>query len=459
MFKEEELKRVEEFFKFMAAAIKNHDLYPKDNPMIMRPALKAYDLISQLLLSIEEIPIALLGKEIIVAGKPIPKLSSFLREIAEEWRKKKVEMLIFYKGLKKEEFKDFIEIFHRSLKSPSGGEERQELSKKGIQHIKTKELKVEDQKPDEEEDDKEGMVEAKMAYKKGIEVLKMVLSDPLAMQREQLEASQHVVGSFVDLVLKDRALVSTLLSLKKYDAYTFTHSMNLCILILVQGESLGLDDDELRNYGLAAFFHDIGKTNIPESIINKAGKLTEEEFDIIKQHPVYGAKILMKMADHIGYLPAIVAFEHHRKYNFTGYPNVEEDKDLHLSSMLTTIADVYDALRSIRPYRGEMPPDKVFKVMEEGEGKDFHPGLLYNFLSVMGSFPRGTFVKLNTGETALVMEINPDNPWRPKVKKIFDAHGTKILEPVILDLSEHEEISVSSSLNLEEKGLDPSKFL
>ena len=177
-------------------------------------------------------------------------------------------------------------------------------------------------------------------------------------------------------------LIDRLIRLQAHDDYTVTHSLNVCILVVAQATRIGLPENKIREAGLAALLHDVGKEATPSTILTKPGQLDMEEFDQVKRHPADGAKLLRKV-DCGTELPMIVAFEHHIKYDRTGYPKVRSREPLHIASYMTQIADVYDALRSFRPYQPSIELERTLSIMKEGRGTEFEPRLFDNFVEIL----------------------------------------------------------------------------
>ena len=190
-----------------------------------------------------------------------------------------------------------------------------------------------------------------------------------------------------------------LTALKRYDNYTFTHMVNVSVLAMAQARSLNLEGPLLREFGFAALMHDIGKVHTPLEVLNKPDKLTKEEFDLMKQHVVDGAHILRRTPEMPALAP-VVAFEHHLRQDLCGYPENIGHRDLNLCTQIVSIADVYDALRSNRVYRDGLPSDRIRAIMTQKDSPAFNGRLLRRFINLMGLFPVGTLVRLNTEEVA-----------------------------------------------------------
>jgi putative nucleotidyltransferase with HDIG domain len=179
------------------------------------------------------------------------------------------------------------------------------------------------------------------------------------------------------------------MELQAHDDYTVTHSLNVCILVVAQATYLGLSESPLREVGLAALLHDIGKETIPSQILNKPSQLEKGEFEKVRAHPLTGAKLLRKI-DCGTEIPMIVAFEHHVKYDRSGYPKIRSSGPLHIASHMTQIADVYDALRSFRPYMPSIELSKTLSIMKEGRGTEFEPRQFDNFLKAISPPQEGS---------------------------------------------------------------------
>src|SRR5581483_2688430 len=209
----------------------------------------------------------------------------------------------------------------------------------------------------------------------------------------------------------NRTALLALTTLKNYDNYTFTHMVNVSILTMGQARGLGIDGALLREFGLAALMHDIGKVRTPLEVLNKPDKLTDSEFEVMRRHVVDGAEILRETPDMPALAP-VVAFEHHLRLDGTGYPYGVKRGSLNVGTMLCSIADVYDAMRSQRRYQQAFPSDRILEVLKRSDGKQFDQHLVRRFVQLLGIYPVGNLVKLNTGEIAVVLKVNAADPHR-----------------------------------------------
>jgi putative nucleotidyltransferase with HDIG domain len=214
--------------------------------------------------------------------------------------------------------------------------------------------------------------------------------------------------------------------------------VNVSILTMGQARGLGIDGPLLREFGLAALMHDIGKVRTPLDILNKPDKLTDDEFVIMKRHVVDGAEIL-RMTPDVPALAPVVAFEHHLRVDGSGYPNGVARSALNIGTMLCSIADVYDAMRSQRHYQKAFPTDRILAVLKRNDGTQFDQHLVRRFVQLIGIYPSGNLVRLNSGEIAVVMNTYAPDPYRPHVRVLIDREGQRIELPYELNLWETSE--------------------
>jgi putative nucleotidyltransferase with HDIG domain len=276
-------------------------------------------------------------------------------------------------------------------------------------------------------------------------------------------AARRAVDGLAELVTTDRPSLLALTSARKCDEYTFTHMVNVAALTMVQARALGLEGALVGDFGVAGLLHDIGKVKVPGEILDKPDALTREEFAIMKRHVVDGAHVLRRTPG-ITALAPIVAFEHHLKQDLSGYPENAGRRELNLCTMLVTIADVYDALRSNRVYREGLPTDRIRAIMTQRGTGAFNQTLLQQFVAVMGTYPVGTLVRLDSGELAVVTAVDDRDPLQPDVKVIADRHGSLLPAPLHRQTSERDaqggfRYSVMEAVDPAGAGIDPLGYL
>nr|MBP6252372.1 HD-GYP domain-containing protein [Rubrivivax sp.] len=228
------------------------------------------------------------------------------------------------------------------------------------------------------------------------------------------------------------ALVS-LARLKTKDDYSYMHSMAVCALMVSLARTLGRSEDECREAGLAGLLHDLGKALMPLELLNKPGKLTGEEFAIVKTHPQRGHDLLV---DGRGAPEAAleVCLHHHERLDGRGYPHGLPGEQLGLLARMGAVCDVYDAITSNRPYKAGWDPAESIAMMASWRGQ-FDPDLFQAFVRSLGIYPTGSLVRLSSGKLAVVFEQNPATLVSPTVKVFFSTQSNMGLPPVLLDLS------------------------
>jgi putative nucleotidyltransferase with HDIG domain len=257
--------------------------------------------------------------------------------------------------------------------------------------------------------------------------------------------AKTMIEGLAQAVAQNRTALLALTTLKNYDNYTFTHMVNVSILTMGQARGLGIDGPLLREFGLAALMHDIGKVRTPIEILSKADKLTDTEFEIMKRHTVEGAEMLRKTPD-IPTLAPVVAFEHHLRLDGTGYPHNVSRSSLNVGTMLCSIADVYDAMRSQRLYQQSFPTDRILAVLKRNDGQQFDQHLVRRFVQLVGIYPVGNLVRLNTGEVAVVVKVYAPDPHRPRVRIVIGPDGTRLPLTYDADLWETTDPERPSSI-------------
>jgi putative nucleotidyltransferase with HDIG domain len=206
--------------------------------------------------------------------------------------------------------------------------------------------------------------------------------------RLPLAEAEAVVRSLSMAMHGDQEMILPLLQLKEFDEYTTTHSLNVSVLTMALAEHIGLGPQDVRTFGIAGLLHDLGKVNVPLDILNKPGKLTDEERQVMQQHPVAGAKLIIESGRRLD-LAAAVAHEHHIMINGQGYPHHHYRRDCHKASKLVHVCDVFDALRTRRPYRDAWESSRVLGYIEERAGTEFEPEAAAAFVAMMRKAEKG----------------------------------------------------------------------
>lgn len=280
--------------------------------------------------------------------------------------------------------------------------------------------------------------------------------------------AKRAIQNIIDLMMQDESTLLGLTTLRCHDQYTHNHSVNVSLLSLALANRAGYPKVELADLGLAALFHDMGKSSIPLEVLNKPGEFTEDEWTMMRNHPTEGVLSLTQLRG-ITNLPARMAaasFEHHMNLDYSGYPKLKTPWKLSLTGRILMIADCYDAMTSSRVYRREpMSPSKVLNMMFSKSGKSFDATLLKLFVNCVGIVPIGSLVVLDTEELAVVLKpaMNKSDAERPLVKVITDRQGAPIENGEELDLTEKDDVgayrrSIIRLVDTTEYNFDTSRY-
>ncbi|MDH5745036.1 MAG: HD domain-containing protein, partial [Candidatus Aminicenantes bacterium] len=324
------------------------------------------------------------------------------------------------------------------------------LALHGIRNIKTGKLKDDSLFQIGGTDDWEAL---KKLYETSIDtyvssierVLNLEVIDYIDLRFNLLNVMENFIGRHQEIM--------SLLQIKSKDLLTFVHLLNVSILAMHLSSKLGFSKDEVLDVGVAALFHDVGKIYISSQILRKDSKLTDQEYLKIKDHAILGARILNEYTDTMGVLPAIVAFEHHLRYDVKGYPKVAYLKQPFIASFIVSICDVYDALAQKRTYKKDSPPNEIYEIMIKERKKLFHPQILDRFFKVTGVWPVGSIVSLSDKSIAVVREINEQDIFRPKVEVVAPEKKRRFLD------LEKEKIKIVEPLNPYGEGKDYLDFV
>ena len=311
--------------------------------------------------------------------------------------------------------------------------------------------------------ERDALAEAKGTYAQSVKVAKDALTGMRLGKAVSARKVKRAVQGIVDQVLDNESSMVTMTTLRGFDEYTFTHSVNVCIFSVVIGQRLGFTKLQLYELGLGALLHDIGKMRVDTEVINKAGGLTEDEWTQLKDHPTEGLLLLFQMhgfAD-VPYRQMLMAYEHHMKIDLSGYPQNERTRELGLFSRIVAVADGFDAGTSVRSYQYEpWPPDEVLKEMRDNPRRGFDQLIVKALITSTGVYPVGTLVILDTHELAVVSKTHTDiqHLHEPMVKVISDGKGGPLEAPVTLDLAESERTIVRTT-DAQKYGIRVSDYL
>ena len=251
------------------------------------------------------------------------------------------------------------------------------------------------------------------------------------------------------------ALIS-LARLKNKDDYTYLHSVAVCALMIGLGRTLGLAGEVLKSAGMAGLLHDVGKMMIPDEVLNKPGRLTDEEFVVIKSHPVKGWDIL-KASQGVDEIALDVCLHHHERVDGTGYPDKLPGSDLTLFARMGAVCDVYDAITSDRSYKNAWAPGEAIRKMAEWKDGHFDDTIFQAFVKTVGIYPTGSLIKLRSGRLGVVTDQSEKSLLVPKVKVFFSTKSNAHIQPEIVNLALAQD-SIVGSEDPEKWGFDMQKI-
>jgi putative nucleotidyltransferase with HDIG domain len=420
------LQLADELLRRFAASVRSTQLYSPGHPIIGRN-LESLSAAFQMLHGLQPtVTIGLVGDEVIVDDTPLAKaeaLGAFVRRLQQAG----VERMTIDRGVTVDDITEFLAAI--TTIDVRGGDIADSFPE--IPHIRVGRVAVEQRVESSLTD----MATIKRLYSDAVSVAGDVWESAQTEGRPDATAARSMIDGLAQAVAQNRTALLALTTLKNYDNYTFTHMVNVSILTMGQARGLGIDGPLLREFGLAALMHDIGKVRTPLDILNKPDKLNEHEFVIMKRHVVDGAEIL-RMTPDVPALAPVVAFEHHLRVDGSGYPSGVTRSSLNIGTMLCSIADVYDAMRSQRHYQQAFPTDRILAVLKRNDGTQFDRHLVRRFVQLIGIYPSGNLVRLNTGEVAVVRKVYAPDPYRPQVRVLIDRAGEPIDLPYELNLWE-----------------------
>lgn len=293
--------------------------------------------------------------------------------------------------------------------------------------------------------------------------VKNVFNDARMGKAIELTEVKDQVNNIVESIFRNRDALLCLASLKDYDNYTFIHSVNVSILAVSFGRHLNLSKSQLMNIGLGGLLHDIGKTQIPESILNKPGKYTDEEYNIMKRHVSLGIELLNKH-DNIPHDAMLFTAQHHERYNGTGYPQRLYGEKISMIGQIGSISDVYDAITYDRVYHKATSCHGTVKRLYEWSDTLFDRDLIEKFIQCIGIYPFGSFVELNTGHCGIVVSVNHETRLKPSILLLFDKNK-KPQSPALVDLASEVDdkgnclYSIVKELNPAEWNVDIHNYI
>lgn len=400
---------IEKTIKDFAVCLQRTKVYGIDHYLVRASVDSLYKEVKEILDKHNDFTLGIIDGELAFGREVFIELSKKLHNFINYLLAKNIERITFSSAIKFKELYFFIE----KLADPDVNDLNDVLKLEGIDNIAVGVIK-----------DSKKTVSGFLLEKAYInEVwMKDVINNIISGIRLEGDDIKFLFFSLLDLDRDRRRKFLKLAFWRRQEDITINHSLNVAILAMYYSLHLGFSRKDILSIGLGGFFHDLGKIVISKKIICSRTFLSEDDFNRVQMHPVIGAKLLLDYTDTFGIIPVLVAYEHHRRFDGGGYPRMRFNLIPSVSSMIVSICDVYDALRSRRSYKREYSPDYIYFIMQKEKGRGFSPQLLDEFFRFIGVWPVGTIVKLSNEEVGVVVEENGDDIYHPKVE-LFSSRG------------------------------------
>jgi putative nucleotidyltransferase with HDIG domain len=437
---------VKQVVQVLAAAIKGLRLYAVDHPATKKQVETLQNGLFGMLQHKKMIKLGILEGTLFVEDHLFMQDFPAATELADLLESRELTGFEFIAGLSAHEIQTLLHLIH------SDGDKGQDFSaalvSQGVKKIRAVAA---------EEDDDDDEKKPRKVYHKALKVVDQIFTDVRMGEIPSSEDAIKVVKDMAELTMTEPHAMLALSMLKDYDNYTFTHSVNVSVLALAVGRACRLSEAQLKTLGLGGLLHDLGKLRVDVNIITKPGRLTDAEFEAIKEHPGFGAEIIKEMEDVTPEVMQIV-HGHHLRYDRTGYPQDAAGETVSPLVEMAAIADAYDAMTTLRSYQRPFTPRKAIARMKDISGSSLHPEYVLNFIESLGPYPVGSLVRLDNNEIGLVTKVDPQNTSLVDIKIIFNPAGTMLDEPFMLQLRPNQSRKIVAEVDPQTKGLDVSDF-
>jgi HD-GYP domain-containing protein (c-di-GMP phosphodiesterase class II) len=428
------------------AALRAIRLYPLENAAVIKSGEELTSVTAELLGREQELEIRVSGEFVFIntirLRLDLDNYASF-SHLLSVFRSSGVGSLHLHKAPTAREWSRFLSLLLVPSTDPPETRFRALADKLAQQQLGVFEIGEPMEQADDESRKKSKEV-AKKTYAQTVSVTRELMTSVRMGRSPNVKKIKRVVQGIVDQILNEEASLIGLTTIRDYDEYTFTHSVNVCIFSVALGKRLGFGKVQLFDLGMAALFHDIGKSRVPAEIITKPGGLTDDEWRLIAAHPWLGALALFQLrgSQELPYRSMVVAHEHHMKLDLSGYPRPIRPRTLSMFSKIVAVADSFDAATSRRSYQTTpLNPAEVMAEMRDNPRRGMDPVLVKAFINLTGIYPVGTLVVLDTFELGIVHAGNPipEMLSRPMVRVISDAQGNLLHPGTVVDLAEQSE--------------------
>jgi putative nucleotidyltransferase with HDIG domain len=425
-------------------------LYPPGHPSVSRPLTELASLVTLFLTNQSSLRFGIINQTLFCEGVLFVNPGAVESEMAGLLAERGIEGVLFSPGITALEIGTFLALLGKRAIDTSTMEK--ELATRQIKSIALTRVQEKVQEIKEERS------EVGLTYGNAMDAVRTAFQD---IEKGRIPSSRNVIAvvdRMADLTIHDPSTLLGLTLIKDYDNYTFNHSVNVGILAMALGTATGMERETLREIGIAGLLHDIGKITIRKSVLNKPGKLSSIEYEEIKKHAENGAKIVGKMK---GINPSVAeaVLGHHIMHNRQGYPDWAREHRFTILPEILAVADCYDAITTLRVYQPPIPPKSAIDQLRKLSGTYLDGSLVEAFATLMGKYPVGTLVRLDTNELAVVTRVEKQNEYLT-LKVIVAANGTMLEEPRLATLgNEPNTPNIISAVDPMVKEIDVARYL
>lgn len=427
----------------LLSAVKVAKFYSVEHPQFKDFIGRSFKRLQEVFKERSEFVIGIVEGELAFEREIFFDVSEKLRPLLAFFQERGIEKIAFHRDVRIEELTQFISFL--TGRKQKGDRSAQELLDfLGIRNIKAGEIKGPSSGPEEKTEERK---EYSSGYEESLDAVTQSLDKVMNSEDiDHVELRYNLASHFTQEMGQYQDFLN-LETEKKKELIAFTHLLNTSILSMYVSSKMGYTRDDVLDIGTAALFHDLGNIHASQKLKRNEGGIENNLTTYKKHHSLLGAEMLLKYKDKIGILPAIVAFEHHLRYDLKGEPKVSYPQKPHPISMLISMCDAYDTLVQRRTSKKELPPHSIYSMMRKESGQLYDPGQLDNFLKIIGIWPIGTMVSLSDGCIAIVKEQNEKDVYRPKVEVIYPEEKNELI-----DLAERGgEMMIERSLDTAEE--------
>lgn len=442
------LAQAQRLVLLLAGTVKGYSLYPEAHPAVAQPLREVCGIVAEALREGSALRLGILDGVLFLGQHLFFTPAASVEELAEILAARELRAVTFRKGVTPDELAALVSLLAR--RDLRGEVLAAELDRRGCAHLV---LELEEFRQEEAEE-----FDPAATYRQAITVVSTLFGDVESGRIPGSQALRGVVDRMADLTIREPSTLLGLAMIKDYDRYTFFHSVNVGILAMAVGAACGIGKDELRELGMAGFLHDVGKTRVAKNILNKPGRLSPEEFEVMKRHAEDGARIVGEM-EGIGPRVAQAVLGHHLCFDRSGYPPWARDLPFDRFCEIIAVADCYDAITTLRVYKPPLDPREAVEMIRGLAGTQLNPELVATFTGMLGRYPVGTLVRLDTNEIAVVIRSAPAGGERPVVKVVKDRWGMVLPSPVVKDLAGQEGAAIVAVVDPATAVVDVSRYL